>query len=487
MEETEFLKTTALPRRPAVTISLIAMMLVLGTQESIAQTAVASNSGPVCTGGTVTLNETGGSAVSWLWSSSGTASFNDNSLQNPVATGAVNGEIFTVRITDAGGNTASATTTVIVYSLPPVRPDNVSGEETQCRNAVGVVYSISPVVNATSYLWEVPAGVEITSGQGTLSITVNIGPSAPASGTIRVYAINACGTSTPHRSKDLNVTDPLAAPGSITGSSTFTYGATGVPYSVGAVTGATSYIWSYSGTGVTINGNGSNNVTLDFSSSASAGQLSVRGINACGEGSASSLELTAAAKALLLSSVVLEGLYSGAGTMRQARNATGPQYAADIADHITIELHDATNYATVVWSLPDVPLSTSGVAEINIPAVHSGSYYITVRHRNSIATTTALPVSFAGTSISYLYSAPSAVFGGNLKVSADNYYLIYGGDANQDGSVDTRDYVPVVNDASRYTTGFTFTDLDGNGSVDTGDYVIMVNNGFRYVRARYPY
>jgi len=487
MEETEFLKTTALPRRPAVTISLIAMMLVLGTQESIAQTAVASNSGPVCTGGTVTLYETGGSAVSWLWSSSGTAVFNDRNLQNPVATGVVNGEIFTVQITDADGNTALATTTVIVYSLPPARPGQVTGEDNQCRNAVGVVYSISPVVNATSYLWEVPAGVEITSGQGTLSITVNIGPSAPASGTIRVYAINACGTSTPHRSKDLNVTDPLAAPGSITGSSTFTYGATGVPYSVGAVTGATSYIWSYSGTGVTINGNGSNNVTLDFSSSASAGQLSVRGINACGEGSASSLELTAAAKALLLSSVVLEGLYSGAGTMRQARNATGPQYAAGVADHITIELHDAVNYATVVWSLPDVPLSTSGMAEINIPAVHSGSYYITVRHRNSIATTTALPVSFAGTSISYLYSAPSAVFGGNLKVSADNYYLIYGGDANQDGSVDTRDYVPVVNDASRYTTGFTFTDLDGNGSVDTGDYVIMVNNGFRYVRARYTY
>ena len=319
------------------------MMLVFGTQKGSAQTAVASNSGPVCTGGTVTLYETGGSAVSWLWSSSGTAVFNDRNLQNPVATGVVNGEIFTVQITDADGNTALATTTVIVYSLPPARPGQVTGEETQCRNAVGVVYSISPVVNATSYLWEVPAGVDITSGQGTLSITVNIGPSAPASGTIRVYAINACGTSSPQRSKDLYVSDPLAAPGSITGASTFTYGATGVPYTVGTVTGATSYVWSYSGAGVTINGNGSNNVTLDFSSNASAGQLSVRGINACGEGIASSLELTAAAKTLLLSSVLLEGLYSAAGTMRQARTAPGPQYAADMADHHTLALHNTTN------------------------------------------------------------------------------------------------------------------------------------------------
>ncbi|HPS98375.1 MAG TPA: hypothetical protein PLY46_09465 [Bacteroidales bacterium] len=485
MEETKFLKTTALPRRLAVTISLIAMMLVLGTQKSSAQTAVASNSGPVCTGGAVTLYETGGSAVSWLWSSSGAASFNDNSLQNPVATGAVNGEIFTVQITDAGGNTASATTTVIVYAAPPVRPGPISGEETQCRNSVGVVYSINPVVNATSYLWEVPAGVEITSGQGTLSITVNIGPSAPASGTIRVYAINACASSPP-RSKDLKVIDLPAAPGSITGSSTFTYGATGVPYTVGTVTGATSYVWSYSGTGVIINGNGSNNVTLDFSSSASAGQLSVRGLNACGEGSASSMELTAAAKTLLLSSVMLEGLYIGASTMRQARNATGPQYEAGVADHITIELHDATNYATVVWSLPDVSLSTSGTAEINIPAVHNGSYYITVRHRNSIATTTALPVSFAGTSVSYSFGSASAAYFGNLKLSRDGVYLVFGADVNQDGIVDTGDMNWIDNGSAAILRGYNAADATGDGIVDTSDMNLVDNNSAAIVRVRRP-
>jgi len=487
MEETKYLRRRTVPGRLVVSLFFFTMLILLNTWKGSGQTGVASNSGPICAGSPVMLEETGGDAASWEWSSSGKAVFNDRSLQNPVATGAVNGEIFTVQITDAGGNTASATTTVTVYSAPPSRPDQVTGEENQCRNAVGVVYSISPVVNATRYLWEVPDGVEITSGQGTLSITVNIGPAAPATDNIRVYAINACGTSTPPRTKGLNVIDPPVAAGSITGSSTFTYGATGVPYSVEPVTGATSYAWSYTGTGVTINGNGTNSVTLDFSSGATEGRLSVYGTSLCGEGSASSLELTAAAKTLHLSSVMLEGLYSGAGTMRQARNATGPQYAEGVADHITIELHDATSYSNVVWSLPDVSLSTTGTAEINIPAVHNGSYYITVRHRNSIATTTALPVSFAGSSISYLFAMPSAVYGGNLKVSADSYYLIFGGDANQDGSVDTGDYVPVVNDASRYTTGYTYTDLDGNGSVDTGDYVIMVNNGFRYVRARFPY
>lgn len=91
MEETKYQKRTVLPLRHAVTCSIVAMLMFFNSQKGNAQTTVASNSGPVCTGGTVMLYETGGSAVSWLWSSSGAAVFNDRSLQNPVVTGAVDG------------------------------------------------------------------------------------------------------------------------------------------------------------------------------------------------------------------------------------------------------------------------------------------------------------------------------------------------------------------------------------------------------------
>ena len=74
----------------------------------------ASNSGPVCAGDDVMLYETGGDAVSWLWSSNGAATFNDNTLQNPTASGAVDGEVFTVMITDINDCTSTCTTTVTV-------------------------------------------------------------------------------------------------------------------------------------------------------------------------------------------------------------------------------------------------------------------------------------------------------------------------------------------------------------------------------------
>ena len=74
----------------------------------------ASNSGPVCAGDDVMLYESGGDAVSWLWSSDGGATFNDNTLQNPTASGAVDGEIFTVIITDINDCTSTCTTTVTV-------------------------------------------------------------------------------------------------------------------------------------------------------------------------------------------------------------------------------------------------------------------------------------------------------------------------------------------------------------------------------------
>ena len=137
-----------------------------------------------------------------------------------------------------------------------------------------------------------------------------------------------------------------------------------------------------------------------------------------------------------------------------------------------------------------LPMCLLALAEllvlIDIPYSLNNSYYITIRHRNSIETTTAVPVSFAGSIINQSFGNPSFIFGSNLGVSFDGHYLIYGGDVNQDGTVDSGDYPSVVNDNFNYVSGYLATDIDGNGSIDSGDYPVMVNNNFNYIGTIHP-
>lgn len=85
-------------------------------------------------------------------------------------------------------------------------------------------------------------------------------------------------------------TSPSAA-GAISGSDTVVAGQSAVAYSVSDIAGATTYVWSYSGSGVLILGSGKN-ITLDFSDSATSGILSVYGSNSCGSGAISNYDIS---------------------------------------------------------------------------------------------------------------------------------------------------------------------------------------------------
>lgn len=182
----------------------------------------------------------------------------------------------------------------------------------------------------------------------------------------------------------------------------------------------------------------------------------------------------------------LEGLYIGGGNMRKAQNASGNQFPGLTADQINIELHNSASYATKIFTINNVNLSTTGASTITVPGLYSGSYYVTVRHRNSIETTTASPVSFAGSTINYSFSGPAQAYGGNLQLMSGGFYAIYGGDVNQDGAVDTADMTPVDNDAANYVAGYLPTDVNGDGVIDTADMTIVDNNGADYVTVVTP-
>jgi hypothetical protein len=185
--------------------------------------------------------------------------------------------------------------------------------------------------------------------------------------------------------------------------------------------------------------------------------------------------------------VLLEGLYTPGGTMNQAFDDMGPHFVAPVADQITVELHDGTTYATVVYDAGLENLNQDGTASVSIPATFSGSYYVTVKHRNSLETTTAAVVDFSGATIAYDFTtAASQAYGDNLKDMGEGKFVIFGGDASPDGSVDALDLIAVDNDASAFTAGYLPTDVNGDGATDALDLILTDNNSSLFIAAVLP-
>jgi glucose/arabinose dehydrogenase len=197
-----------------------------------------------------------------------------------------------------------------------------------------------------------------------------------------------------------------------------------------------------------------------------------------------------ATKSLIINAF-FEGLYIGGGSMREARNESGlPQWGSGIADKVTIELHNSSNYGSILYSASNVNLSTSGTISLSgssgIPSYLNGSYYVTLKHRNSIETTTALPISFSGSSINIQLTIPSNVYGANVKLMPGNVHAIYGGDVSQDGLIDSSDVIGIDNDVTAFQTGYIITDVNGDGLIDSTDLILVDNNINAFVEKKTP-
>lgn len=175
-----------------------------------------------------------------------------------------------------------------------------------------------------------------------------------------------------------------------------------------------------------------------------------------------------------------------ASTMFQAYNDLGPNFGVGVADQITVEFHNATAYSTIDYTAANVNLSTQGDATITFPATHNGSYYITIKHRNSIETTSSIPVSFAGSTTNYDFSTNfSQAYGDNLKL-INGVYAIFCGDVDNDGSVGILDMGGIENASMNFISGYVSQDVDGDGSVGIVDMGAVENNSMNFVGAILP-
>lgn len=232
------------------------------------------------TGNVYTVNAIAG-ASNYVWTvptgATITAGNNTNSITVSYSPTAVPGEM---SVYASNGTCLSQPSNILAVNvLPlPIQAGPIDGPQVVCEGENGVQYSINPVPGANDYVWTVPQGAVIASGLHTTTITVNYTPGS-VSGTITVYAVGNCGTGATSNPITISVNPLPATPGAISGPDHVCKPATGLQYSVGPVTNAFGYNWTFpAGVEITAGAN-TNQVTVNFTAAAVSGSVSVTGTN----------------------------------------------------------------------------------------------------------------------------------------------------------------------------------------------------------------
>ncbi len=195
----------------------------------------ATNTGPYCAGSAIQLNATGGVNYSWTGPNGFT-----NSNQNPtiaVSTVASAG-VYTVIVGDANNCTASATTSVVIDTIPVPVITTATGGTEFCN---GTSLTLSATAGFASYTWtngQTTQNIAVTNS-GTYGVQVSSGPGCVGSATITVTEL------LPVTFQVINT--PVSCNGGADGTATVVglVGGTGAGY---------TYLWSNGQTGAIANG-----------------------------------------------------------------------------------------------------------------------------------------------------------------------------------------------------------------------------------------
>lgn len=308
---------------------------------------------------------------------------NSTSVTVNIASG-VTSITLTVYGSNSSGNGGSSTLTVPVYQQVG-SSGLIMGPTSVCPGQTGVLYTTSSITNATAYNWNFPTGVTVESGTTNTSKILDF-PSTFTGGTIVVSGNNGpCVSST----TVLQVSLPSlpGAAGSISGNTTVCLGATGVSYSVGAISGATGYVWTLPAGASIASGSNSNSITVNFSSASYSGSVSVYGTNCMGNGSSNSLPINVTPLPSAAGSI--------SGSTGVCPGSTGVTYSVG-------PIGGATGYT---WILPSGATIASGSntnsITVNFPNPYNGGA-VSVYGNNCSGNGSSSSINVAG------YSLPSA-------------------------------------------------------------------------------
>ncbi|MBI4645147.1 MAG: gliding motility-associated C-terminal domain-containing protein [Bacteroidia bacterium] len=349
---------------------------------------------------------------------------------------AVSGNIVVYGINTCGNG--NSTSFPVVVNTVPQAPDPIIGDTMVCQNTSGLIYFVPVIPNADAYIWSLPSGATIISGDSTNSITVDFDINA-SSGDITVYGINECGDGLPATLSIIALTVPADA-GLISGTDTVCQGEENVMFTIDSVSYAIDYVWTIPTGATIVSGDGTDTIIVNFSNSAASGNVTVYASNVCGDG------VVSAPFAVYVKPLpVAPGNITGTGEV--CEGATGVVYSIP-------EINYATGYQ---WTVPAgatiIGQSNTNVIVVNF-ALGASSGNITVYGTNDCGD--GVSVSFPVT----INPNPDAEITGDTDIcQKDSVFLFASG-----------------GDEYLWNTGATISAIAQLVSVDTYFYVTVTNS-----------
>ena len=323
----------------------------------------------VCQGaaGVVYTTQAGMTGYAWIVSAGGMITAGGTATSNTVTVtwNTAGAQSVSVNYTNANGCMAAAATSYTVTVNPTPVP-TIGSNNTPCVGSTGNMYYTQN--GMTGYIWAISPGGTIVSGQGTSAVNVTWTGVGAQWVSVNYTNSSNCSATTP-TVYNLFVNPLPNAAGAVTGTSTLCAGTNGVAYSCGEILNASSYTWVLPAGATIATGAGTKSITVNFSTNAVSGNITVSGTNSCGNGTASPAF-----------AVTVNPLPADAGTITGAAsvcvNKTGVAYSVPAI----------ANATTYLWTVPAGATITSGATTRNIvvsfgPAAGTGT--VTVKGTNS--------------------------------------------------------------------------------------------------------
>jgi len=177
--------------------------------------------------------------------------------------------------------------------------------------------------------------------------------------------------------------------------------------------------------------------------------------------------------------LIPEGLYN-----TETKNLT-------IRDTVKAYLHSNVSPFVPVDSAVSVIDSVTFTGAFTFPDAPSGTYYIEIRHRNSISTWSKAggELFVPNSTMNYDFTDLSnKAFGNNLKQvdTSPVLFAVFGGDINQEGIIDLTDVILIQNNVTNFIEGYVITDVNGDNITDLNDVIISYNNSTNFVISKAP-